>query len=108
MVEHKERKEEAKRYRPEEIHRMGSETDLKRLDSLGDEEIDYSDIPDSGNDNDFWRDAKRVRLEDLMPKAKRQVTLRLDQEVLEWFKSKGPGYQTRMNAVLKAYKEHHG
>ncbi len=104
----KKSKSEIKRYGPEKIRRMGSETDHKRLDAMGDGEIDYSDIPDAGDDKEFWHDAKRVRLEDLMPKGKRQITLRLDQEVLEWFKTQGPGYQTRMNAVLKAYKEHHG
>jgi uncharacterized protein (DUF4415 family) len=33
------------------------------------------------------------------------VSLRIDADVLEWFKSQGEGYQTRMNAVLRAYKE---
>ena len=37
------------------------------------------------------------------PKA--SISLRLDSDVLEWFKSTGPGYQTRINAVLRAYKE---
>ena len=38
--------------------------------------------------------------------TKKLVSLRLDDEVLEWFRSQGPGYQTRINAVLKAYKRH--
>ena len=37
------------------------------------------------------------------PKA--SIALRVDADVLEWFKSQGPGYQTRMNAVLRAFKE---
>jgi len=32
------------------------------------------------------------------------VSLRVDADVLEWFKAQGPGYQTRMNAVLRAFK----
>ena len=36
---------------------------------------------------------------------KAAISLRLDPEVLDWFKTQGPGYQTRMNAVLKAYME---
>lgn len=36
---------------------------------------------------------------------KRSVSLRVDADVLEWFKAQGPGYQTRMNAVLRAFKE---
>jgi uncharacterized protein (DUF4415 family) len=37
--------------------------------------------------------------------SKELVSLRVDQDVLEWFKSKGAGYQTRINAVLKAYRD---
>ncbi|HLI52635.1 MAG TPA: BrnA antitoxin family protein [Thermomicrobiaceae bacterium] len=38
-----------------------------------------------------------------IPGPKRQLTVRFDVEVIEWFKAEGPGYQTRMNAVLKRY-----
>lgn len=42
----------------------------------------------------------------LMPvEAKRSISLRVDAEVLAWFQAQGPGYQTRMNAVLKAFKD---
>jgi len=37
--------------------------------------------------------------------AKTSVSLRVDADVLEWFKAQGPGYQTRMNAVLLAFKD---
>ena len=37
--------------------------------------------------------------------SKTSISLRLDADVLEWFKSKGPGYQTRINAVLRAFKD---
>jgi uncharacterized protein (DUF4415 family) len=37
--------------------------------------------------------------------AKTSISLRLDADVLEWFKSRGPGYQTRINAVLRAFKD---
>lgn len=36
---------------------------------------------------------------------KAAISLRLDEDVLEWFKAGGPGYQTRINAVLRAYKD---
>jgi uncharacterized protein (DUF4415 family) len=45
----------------------------------------------------------RQGLKPLSPKA--SISLRVDADVLEWFKSKGPGYQTRINAVLKAFKD---
>jgi len=39
------------------------------------------------------------------PHRKAAISLRLDAEVLDWFKAQGPGYQTRINAILKAYKD---
>ena len=38
-------------------------------------------------------------------KSKTSISLRLDSEVLDWYKSQGPGYQTRINAVLRAFKD---
>jgi uncharacterized protein (DUF4415 family) len=76
-------------------------SDLTRVDALEDENIDYSEIPDlSALGEEFWKKAVVKRAE---PKA--QVTIRLDREVLDWFKSQGKGYQSRINAVLRAYKE---
>lgn len=76
-------------------------SDLARVDALKDEEIDYSEIPDlSALGEEFWKKAVVKRAE---PKA--QVTIRMDREVLDWFKAQGTGYQTRINAVLRAYKE---
>lgn len=49
-----------------------------------------------------WQDTVTTEL----PKPKEQITLRLDAEVLRWFRAHGKGYQTRMNAVLKRYVEH--
>jgi len=66
----------------------------KRADA--EQDIDYSDIPEL--DEAFFRNAKLVE-----PSPKEQVTMRIDADVLEWFKARGKGYQTRMNAVLKAY-----
>ncbi len=37
--------------------------------------------------------------------AKASISLRVDQDVLEWFKAQGPGYQTRINAVLRAFRD---
>jgi uncharacterized protein (DUF4415 family) len=51
---------------------------------------------------DFWADAELV-----MPKSKKSVHLRVDADVLTFFKAQGKGHLTRMNAVLKAYVEAH-
>lgn len=71
---------------------------LKELQSRQDADIDYSDIPEL--DDTFFETAEFVT-----PSAKTQITVRLDNDVLEWFRGEGKGYQTRMNAVLKAYVE---
>ncbi|MGO9326348.1 MAG: BrnA antitoxin family protein [Terracidiphilus sp.] len=47
---------------------------------------------------DFWKSARVV-----MPSGKTSVHLRLDRDVVEWFRSRGKGHLTRMNAVLRAY-----
>ena len=77
-----------------------SRTNWAKIDALKDREIDFSDIPEQGKA--FF---KRAVLR--LPEPKTAVTIRLDQQVLEWFKSKGPGYQTRINALLRAYMEAH-
>jgi uncharacterized protein (DUF4415 family) len=76
--------------------KRSSETDLRRIDAMSDEDIDTSDIPPL--DEQFFKKAT-IR----MPERKLSVTLRVDKQVLEWFKSQGKGYQSLMNAVLKAY-----
>ena len=49
---------------------------------------------------DFWKSARVV-----MPSGKTSIHLRLDSDIVEWFKSRGKGHLTRMNAVLRAYVE---
>ena len=75
-----------------------SRTDWDRLEAMSDEDIDYSDIPPM--DQRFFKTGK-LR----MPKAKPLISIRIDDDILEWFKAQGPGYQTRINAVLRMYKE---
>jgi uncharacterized protein (DUF4415 family) len=75
-----------------------SGTDWAFLASDEDQKIDYSDIPKL--DADFWRTAQ-LR----MPGKKDSVTLRLDKDILAWFRASGRGYQTRINAILRSYVE---
>ena len=77
-----------------------SRTNWARIDALKDSEIDFSDIPELGKA--FF---KRAVLR--LPEAKTAVTIRLDRQVLDLFKGKGHGYQTRINALLRAYMEAH-
>ncbi|APC19803.1 hypothetical protein PEQA60_01770 [Pseudomonas sp. Eqa60] len=77
----------------------GSKTDWDRLAKTDDEGIDTSDIPEL--DDDFFR-----RAEVHLP-GKKAVTIRLDADVLEWFKGQGAGYQTRINQLLRQYMQAH-
>lgn len=65
---------------------------------MNDADIDYSDIPEL-DDSFFNRETVSL------PKKKDSITLRVDHDVLEYFKHKGKGYQTFINAVLKTYVE---
>jgi uncharacterized protein (DUF4415 family) len=57
-------------------------------------------------DLDVKRIARAIVRRGLKPvPPKRSVSLRVDSDVLAWFKAQGPGYQTRMNAVLRAFKD---
>jgi uncharacterized protein (DUF4415 family) len=67
---------------------------------MPDRDIDFSEIPKL--DAEFFRTAK-VRL----PKPKRAVSIRLDQDVLAWFRRQDGAYQTRINAVLRTYMQAH-
>lgn len=60
--------------------------------------------PDAPVPYEGWKDTISVG----MPEPKKQITLRVDADVLEWYRSQGKGYQTLMNAVLKGYANHQG
>ena len=79
-----------------------SRTDWDRVDKLRDKDIDLSENPEVTPE----MFAKAVLRKGLKPVTRKsQVTLRIDDEVLTWFKNQGKGYQTRINSLLKAYKE---
>ena len=77
-----------------------SRTDWERLKNMPDEEIDTSDIPEL--DEEFFHHAKVS-----LPAGKQLLSLRIDNDVLDWFRRQGKGYQTRINAVLRAYVQAH-
>ena len=80
-------------------------TDWRRIAAMSEKEImaaAKSDPDAQPTELDFWKDAKVV-----LPERKQPVTLRIDRDVLAWFKAQGQRYQSRMNAVLKAYVQAH-
>jgi uncharacterized protein (DUF4415 family) len=80
-----------------------SRTDFTRLDKMKDEDIDYSDAP-AITPEMF---AKAIVRRGLKPRTKTQLTLRVDSDVLEWYKKQGRGYQTKINLLLRAYMQEH-
>lgn len=94
-------------YSLEEIQRMASKTDHGRLDGLSDEELTANAEADPDNpplDDEFFKKAKKMRLEDFLPAPKEKVCLRLDRDVVAWFRAQQKkGYQTAINAALRAF-----
>ncbi len=70
------------------------------LEAMPDAEIDTSDAPEAAS----WAGAVRGRF---YRPIKQQLTVRLDSDVVAWFKAAGEGYQTRINAALREYVESH-
>lgn len=81
-----------------------SETDWERIRNMKDEDIDYSDIPPLTPE--FF--ANGIVRKGLKPvNRKDQITLRIDHDVIQFFKEQGRGYQTKINQLLRAYMEAH-
>lgn len=84
-------------------------TDWARVDALTDKDIEAAvrDDPDaapilSEEETKEWFKTARI----VMPPGKEPISIRVDRDVLEWFRASGEPYQTRINAVLRAYMEH--
>jgi uncharacterized protein (DUF4415 family) len=94
-----------KRYSAEELRAMAArgetDTDWARVDAMTEDELEAAIAADPD-----WRDVPRDWYKNAIPVSpgpKQLLSLRLDPDVLAWFRAQGPGYQTRMNAVLRAY-----
>ena len=79
-----------------------SQTDWDRLEAMEDQDIDLSDIPELTPEM-FAKAVVKRGLKD--KENKTLLTIRVDRDVLAWFKSQGRGYQTRINSLLRAYME---
>jgi uncharacterized protein (DUF4415 family) len=84
------------------LERRKSQTDWARVDALTDEEIEKAvrNDPDAVPLDIDWSDAVLV-----IPPKKKAISIRVDEDVLDYFKKEGGGYQRRMNAVLRSYMQ---
>ncbi len=73
-----------------------SKTNWERVDAMGDEDIDYSDIPELTDD---------IIAKATFVPAKQLISIRLDTDVVAWLKKSGRGYQTRANKLLRSLME---
>jgi uncharacterized protein (DUF4415 family) len=80
------------------VNKKSIKSDLARIDRMRDSDIDYSDIP--ALDKTFLKKAATA-----WPPEKKQLTIRLDADVLDWLKGQGKGYQTRINRILRVVME---
>lgn len=82
--------------------RRKGKTDWARVDALTDEDIAkaVANDPDAAPIDIDWSDAVLV-----VPTKKKAISIRLDEDVLDFFKREGEGYQRRMNAVLRSYMQ---
>ena len=71
------------------------ELSTKELLAMPDSDIDCSDIPELGDE--FWENAE------IRTPAKKAIYIKLDSDIVDWMKSQGKGYQTRINAILRSY-----
>ncbi len=77
---------------------LSTEERHKKLLEMRDADIDFSDIPEL--DEEFFKHAKLVMPGD---DGKERITIRLSKRVLDFFRNQGKGYQTRIDAILRAY-----
>ena len=95
-----------RRYTAEQLakkrDRGESRTDWHRLDAMTEAELAASIAadPDDAHEEPDWTRAVKG-----LPPRKAHINIRLDADVLEWFRKTGKGYQTRINNVLRAYVE---
>jgi uncharacterized protein (DUF4415 family) len=89
------------------VHVETGKTDLAAVDATTEDDIARQiaeDPDDPGNDPAYPDDRGKYPI--VYPPPKERITVRLDADVLAWLKAQGPGYQTRLNAILRGYMEH--
>ncbi len=92
------KKKDFGRYTASDVIKMKSKTNYKHLDNMKDVDIDFSDIPELSDE--FWKNIKMLK-----PSKKEMISLRIDKDILDWFRRYGRGYQGYMNAILKSFVE---
>jgi uncharacterized protein (DUF4415 family) len=85
-----------------------TDTELKAMQARGETHSDWAraatvPLPDGSDPDDAMEEIDWAVTELPLPRPKAHASLRLDADMLDWFKAQGRGYQTRINAVLRSY-----
>ncbi len=83
------------RYKADEIPKP-TQADFDRLNAIKDENIDFTDIPELTED--FFANAK---VGEFYHPKKKQVTVKIDTDILDWLKTDSKGYQAKLNSILR-------
>lgn len=86
-----------------DLHKMKDLTDWKRVRAMTEEDIQRAAASDP--DAPMTTEADWANARVVWPAGKEPVTIRIDKDILEWFRKRGRGYQSRINAVLRAFVE---
>jgi len=84
--------------------------ELRAMEKRGESRTDWKaaakkPLPSGGNPDDAMEEIDWVTAKLPQPRRKGHMTLRLDTDVLDWFRAQGKGYQSRINAILRRYYE---
>ena len=100
-------KKRTKTYSADELSKMTDQTDWDRVDAMTEEELEDAIASDPDAEIEASVLAGFGHIEELIGLAsngpRTQISIKVEDEVLDYFKKEGPGYQSRMHAVLKAY-----
>ncbi|MGD0289753.1 MAG: BrnA antitoxin family protein [Candidatus Binataceae bacterium] len=86
------------------IARGESKSDWKRVNAMSQAEVERLADQNEGPLSESWESTITIGL----PPSKQDIHIRLDGDILDWFKAHGRGYQTRINAVLRAFVQTSG
>jgi uncharacterized protein (DUF4415 family) len=86
--------------------------ELRKMEQRGEVKTDWKaaarkPLPSGADSDDAMEEIDWATAELPLPRRKQQTTLRIDADVLGWFRAQGKGYQTRINAILRRYFEQH-
>lgn len=87
-----------------------TDTELRAMEKRGESKTDWKaaakkPLPDGSDPDDAMEEVDWATAELPLPRHKAHMTLRVDADVLDWFRKQGRGYQTRINAILRKYFE---